>query len=97
MDIGDGLCKRQNPTRPTKPNLDIFPIVVHDGHMPTMDTLPITTREVADILGIGRRQVLRLINSGVIPTLGKLDGGTGAHLFNRAAIEALDPQPSRPF
>ena len=79
------------------PRLDKWGTVVHDRHMPNTDTLPITTREVADILGIGRRQVLRLINSGVIPTLGKLDGGTGAHLFNRAEIEALDPQPSRPF
>ena len=60
--------------------------------MPTMDTLPITAREVADILGIGRRQVLRLIESGEIPTLGKLEGGTGAYLFNRSDIQALTPK-----
>ena len=60
--------------------------------MTTTNELPITAREVAKILGIGRRQVLRLIESGNIPTLGKLDGGTGAYLFDRFAIENLDPR-----
>ena len=57
--------------------------------MPKLDTLPIGAKEVAKILGIDRRQILRMVKAGKLPTLTKLDGDTGAYLFNRSDIEAL--------
>lgn len=57
--------------------------------MPTIDNPTITASTVAEILGINRRQVLRLAAAGKIPTLGKLGDGTSPHLFNRADILAI--------
>ena len=50
----------------------------------------ITTTEVAKLLGIDPRTVQRKAISGGLPTVSKLPGETGAYLFSRAAIEALD-------
>ena len=60
--------------------------------MPKLDTLPIGAKEVAKILGIDRRQILRMVKAGGLPVLGKLDGDTGAYLFNRSDIEAFANQ-----
>ena len=57
--------------------------------MSKLDTLPIGAKEVAKILGIDRRQILRMVKAGGIPVLGKLDGDTGAYLFDRSDIEAF--------
>lgn len=41
------------------------------------------------MLGIDRSRVVRRVRNGSIPTVGKLPGRTGAHLFDREAIDAL--------
>jgi len=60
--------------------------------MPKIDNSPITASTVAGMLGVGRRQVLRLAKAGKIPTLGKLGDNTSPHLFDRATIEAIAKQ-----
>jgi hypothetical protein len=45
--------------------------------------------EVAEMLGIDRRQVTRLVRSGRLVPVQKLPGHTGAYVFPRAVIEAL--------
>ena len=50
---------------------------------------PMTTTEVAALLGKQTRTVQRQADAGLLPTIGKLPGRTGAYLFDRDAIEAL--------
>lgn len=52
----------------------------------------LTTQQVAEVLGIDRSRVVRRVRNGSIPTVGKLPGRTGAHLFDRAVIDSLKEQ-----
>lgn len=56
--------------------------------MPTTDTL-IGTAEAARILSKTPRTVQRMVASGVLIPAVTLPGATGAHLFNKADVEAL--------
>lgn len=47
---------------------------------------------VAKTLGITRRQVLKKVDSGELVPLTKMDGVTGAYLFDPAVVEALSVQ-----
>lgn len=58
----------------------------HDGHVPAQ---LISVSEVSRILDRPTRTVKEQAKRGVLPTVGKLPGLTGAYLFDRAAIEAL--------
>ncbi|WP_448259552.1 helix-turn-helix domain-containing protein [Corynebacterium kalidii] len=49
----------------------------------------LTTQQVAEVLGIDRSRVVRRVRNGSIPTVGKLPGRTGAHLFDPDVIDAL--------
>lgn len=60
------------------------PIVTH---MPSFDIL--STRETAESLNVGVRDVQRLIAGGRLTPITKLPGKTGAYLFNRSDVEAL--------
>jgi predicted site-specific integrase-resolvase len=51
--------------------------------------------EVAEMLGIDRRQVTRLVRAGRLVPVSKLPGHTGAYVFPRAAIEALLREETR--
>ena len=48
-----------------------------------------TTTEVAQLLGKQTRTIQRQADAGLLPTIGKLPGRTGAYLFDREQIEAL--------
>ncbi|RZT59359.1 helix-turn-helix protein [Microcella alkaliphila] len=48
-----------------------------------------TTTEVATLLGKQARTIQRQADAGILPTIGKLPGRTGAYLFDRALIEQL--------
>lgn len=48
-----------------------------------------TTTEVATLLGKQPRTIQRQADAGLLPTIAKLPGKTGAWLFDRDAIEAL--------
>lgn len=50
---------------------------------------PMTTSEVAKALGKQARTIQRQADSGLLPTIGKLPGRTGAYLFDRTEIEKL--------
>lgn len=47
---------------------------------------------VARVLGVTRRQVLRMVETGDLVPLTKLDGTTGAYLFSPVVVEALAVQ-----
>lgn len=49
----------------------------------------ITTGEAGRILGRSARTVQRLIESGQLPTIGKLPGTVGHFLLDRAVVQAL--------
>ena len=49
----------------------------------------ITVAEAAKLLGRPSRTVLAQASRGRLPFVTKLDGRTGAYLFDRATIEAL--------
>ena len=60
--------------------------------MPNLDTLPtdgITLARAARETGIGRRQLIRLIERGSIVGAAKLDGLTGAWIIPAAEVERL--------
>lgn len=48
-----------------------------------------TTTEVAALLGKQPRTIQRQADAGLLPTIAKLPGRTGAWLFDRSEIEAL--------
>jgi hypothetical protein len=48
---------------------------------------PLTTAQVAALLGKQPRTIQRHADAGLIPTIGKLPGRTGAYLFDSAVIE----------
>lgn len=52
-------------------------------------TDPIGTATVARLLGLSRRTVKRQAAEGKLPTVARLDGDTGAFVFDRADILAL--------
>ena len=55
--------------------------------MPTLDLL--TSKQVADDLGLTVRQVARLVANGKLHAAHKISGQTGAYLFEPAAVAAL--------
>lgn len=60
------------------------------GSVSRMDTPDIiTTGEAGRILGRSARTVQRLIDSGQLPTVGKLSGPNGHFLLDRAVVERL--------
>lgn len=52
---------------------------------------PLTSAEVARVLGRSVRTVHRLVEDGVLPAM-KLPGETGAYLFDPKDVEALAKQ-----
>ena len=54
----------------------------------------LSARSVAERLGIDRRRVLRMVQSGVLKPVQKLPGETGAYLFDPADVDALAAQRS---
>ena len=52
----------------------------------------ITAAQVATIKGVLPRQVARWVASGRLAYAQKLDGKTGAYLFDPAAVDAFDPR-----
>jgi len=53
--------------------------------------------EAARITGLDRRTLHRKVERGELAAVGKLEGKTGAYIFNRADIEALiPPAPAAP-
>jgi len=56
-----------------------------------MDTQPdlIGATEAARILEVTRTHLTRLVRAGSLPVALKLDGKTGAYLFDRSAVEDL--------
>lgn len=55
----------------------------------------IGTSVAAGILGLSTATVNRLAASGVIPTAYKTAGRNGAHIFNRADVEAYKAKRER--
>lgn len=53
---------------------------------------PITVAEVATILGVNRKTVLRRMAAGDLTPTQKLPGETGAYLFDPAEVERLAEQ-----
>lgn len=60
-------------------------------HMGSLDRQrqPLGCLGAARVLGITRRQVLRLVEVGALVPAAKMDGVTGAYLFDPADVEAL--------
>jgi excisionase family DNA binding protein len=50
-------------------------------------TPPLTSRQVAERLGVDLRTVHRMADDGRLPSAGKLPGLTGAYLFDPAVID----------
>lgn len=55
----------------------------------------LSTREAARVLGITRSAVARLVLRGRLQPAFTLPGKTGAHLFDRATVEALAAERAR--
>ena len=51
-----------------------------------------TTTEVAALLGKQPRTIQRQADAGLLPTIAKLPGKTGAWLFDRDAIASLSTE-----
>ncbi|MGH7338910.1 MAG: helix-turn-helix transcriptional regulator [Candidatus Rokuibacteriota bacterium] len=49
----------------------------------------LTAVEAAAKLGVGRRTVLRLVHSGDLPYVRKLDGRAGAFLFDPDVVDVV--------
>jgi len=52
----------------------------------------LATREAADRLGVDRRRIVRMVQSGILKPVQKLPGETGAYLFAREDVDALAAQ-----
>jgi excisionase family DNA binding protein len=50
----------------------------------------LTTAQVADLRGVSVRTIHRLVADHKLTPAVKLPGGTGAYLFHRDDVEALD-------
>lgn len=50
----------------------------------------LATREAAERLGVDRRRIVRMVQSGTLKPVQKLPGETGAYLFAAADIERLE-------
>jgi len=50
---------------------------------------PLTARQVAKILRVSSRTVLRMVDSGTLRPVLKVDGATGPYLFDPADVERL--------
>lgn len=59
--------------------------------MPPLDHLPsvelLTSTEVGQIIHKSSRTVVRLVEAGEIPVLGKLAGPNGPYVFRRSDVE----------
>lgn len=51
-------------------------------------------RAAARILGVTRRHVLRMVAAGRLQPVAKLDGDTGAYLFDPAEVERVKVERS---
>ena len=58
------------------------------AHDARMETDLIGAAEAAEILGVSVATINRMAANGTLPTAAKLHGRTGAHIFNRATVEA---------
>ena len=56
---------------------------------------PIGTAAAAALLGLNRRQVVRLVESGRLTPITKMDGTTGAYVFDPSAVDALAEERAR--
>lgn len=65
--------------------LDTVRKLAHDARM---ETDLIGAAEAAEILGVSVATINRMAANGTLPTAAKLHGRTGAHIFNRATVEA---------
>lgn len=45
--------------------------------------------EAADILGVSKDTLIRMVASGEVPLVQKLDGPKGAYIFKRAEVERV--------
>ena len=59
--------------------------------MSNTDSL-ISTRDAAQILGVTKRQVQRFARAGILTPAFRLDGKTGALLFDALEVAELDAQ-----
>lgn len=57
--------------------------------MPMTNNDHIGAREAADILGVDRSTLSRLVKQGVVPYVLQLPGTTGARVFSRSAVERV--------
>lgn len=55
----------------------------------TEDQSPITTAEVAEILGKSRSVIVRRAQAGALPVIAKAPGLRGAYLFDGDVVEAM--------
>ena len=62
---------------------------VYSRRMSSTDAL-LSTREAAQLLGVTVRQVQRFAADGTLPPVYRLDGKTGALLFDALDVAALD-------
>lgn len=56
---------------------------------------PIGTAAAAALLGLTRRQVVRLVERGRLTPITKMDGTTGAYLFAPETVAALATERAR--
>jgi hypothetical protein len=56
----------------------------------------LTTKQVADILGTNVRRVNRLVKRGELRTALKLEGVTGANLFDPSDVAAYEARSTEP-
>lgn len=50
----------------------------------------LATREAAERLGVDRRRIVRMVQSGTLTPVLKMPGETGAYLFDPADVERLE-------
>lgn len=59
-------------------------------HSEVMPSPPlIGTAEAAHLLGVSRSTITRWADTGYLPNAARLDGRTGAYMFERADVERL--------
>lgn len=53
---------------------------------------PMTTAEVAEVLGKSRASIIRGAQAGALPVVAKAPGLRGAYLFDSALVEEMAPK-----
>lgn len=79
----DDLVRFEQSWARLLPSLVRVPYVVH-----VTNSDPMTTKQVARVLGKSISTVGRLARSGELPPRHKLDGDTGAYLFDPEAVDS---------